>query len=238
MVVTRSHSGTAQAAWPDLQASITNLRRYPRVEHLPVSQKHAAVLVPLFQDADGVVRVILTLRSAKLNTHKGEVCRAGGRAGGKRDPSDGSDEATALREAQEELGLDPAQCEVITELPPFLSKHRLSVTPVVAVVPLHHRLQPNADEVEQIFTMPLHLFLQDVPSHTYKDVEWESMPYRLHYFQHEAFVVWGLTAAILIQVAQKALGRAPEFAENIPGGRPNTQLWFNKSKLTFREDTT
>lgn len=91
----------------------------------PVSAKHAAVLVPLFEDAEGVVRVILTQRASSLPTHSGEVCLPGG----KRDPGDADDAATALREAHEELGIPPAACRLLGALPPFLSKHLLSVRP-------------------------------------------------------------------------------------------------------------
>lgn len=89
----------------------------------PVSARHAAVLVPLFEDAEGVVRVILTQRASSLPTHSGEVCLPGG----KRDPGDADDAATALREAHEELGIPPAACCLLGALPPFLSKHLLSV---------------------------------------------------------------------------------------------------------------
>ncbi|DBA78794.1 TPA: hypothetical protein ACH3X1_008690 [Trebouxia sp. C0004] len=89
----------------------------------PVAPKAAAVLVPLFEDTDGVVRVLLTQRSANLSSHKGEVCLPGG----KRDPDDADDVQCALREAEEELGLQPSSVQVIAQLPPFISKHKLSV---------------------------------------------------------------------------------------------------------------
>ena len=65
----------------------------------------AQILPGARQDSEGVVRVLLTQRASSLSTHGGEVCLPGG----KRDGADGDDAATALREAHEELGLDPAQ---------------------------------------------------------------------------------------------------------------------------------
>ena len=91
-----------------------------------VSHKLAAVLVPLFADEGGDIHVVLTQRSSRLTTHSGEVCFPGG----KRDPGDTDDAATALREAEEELGIPPSAVAVVGCLPPFLSKHLLSVTPV------------------------------------------------------------------------------------------------------------
>jgi 8-oxo-dGTP pyrophosphatase MutT (NUDIX family) len=70
--------------------------------------------------------------------------------GGKRDEEDASDVACALREAQEEVGLQPAQADVLCLLPPLLSKHLLSVSPVVAIVPPSFCPDLNADEVSEV----------------------------------------------------------------------------------------
>ncbi|DBB13087.1 TPA: hypothetical protein ACH3X3_005816 [Trebouxia sp. C0006] len=195
-----------------------------------VAPKAAAVLVPLFEDNDGVVRVLLTQRSANLSSHKGEVCLPGG----KRDPEDADDVQCALREAQEELGLEPSSVQVIAQLPPFISKHKLSVTPVIGKIKTMKALTPNPSEVNAVFDMPLAAFLEDVPSHTSKDAEWQGIQYRLHYFEYNNFLVWGLTAAILIQVAQDAFGRSTDFLELTPGSRPYHQLFFNGERLLWR----
>ncbi|EFN57864.1 hypothetical protein CHLNCDRAFT_17375, partial [Chlorella variabilis] len=183
--------------------------------------KFAAVLVPLFEDpASGEVHVVLNQRSSKLNTHSGEVCFPGG----KRDPADADDIATALREAQEELSLDPAAVRVVACLPPFLSKHLLSVTPVVGVIPPHLRFSPNPSEArgeETVFTVPLRRFLEAGPGYSSKDVEWQpGVPYRLHYFDYvhrgTSYCIWGLTAGMLIVIAEIAFGRTPDFQPNPP----------------------
>lgn len=200
----------------------------------PVAPKAAAVLVPLFEDENGVVRVLLTQRSANLSTHQGEVCLPGG----KKDLEDSDDVHCALREAQEELGLDPNTVQIIAQLPPFISKHKLSVTPVIGRLMTTNALTPNASEVNAVFDMPLAAFLEDVPSHTYKDADWQGIKYRLHYFQYNNFIVWGLTAAMLIQVAQHAFARPTDFLELTPGSRPYHQLFFNGERLLWQDPQT
>lgn len=127
------------------------------------------------QDPSGDIFVVLTQRSSRLPTHSGEVCLPGG----KRDPGDADDVATALREAHEELGIDPSAVSVVGRLPPFLSKHLLSVTPVVGTIPPDLSLRPNRGEVASVFTAPLRMFVEGGPMHYTRDVEWEAgVPYR------------------------------------------------------------
>lgn len=91
--------------------------------HPQVSAKQAAVLIPLFESNNGDIHVILTQRSPRLNSHAGEVCFPGG----KKDEHDADAICTALREADEELGIPPDAVNVLTTLPPILSKvHSLS----------------------------------------------------------------------------------------------------------------
>lgn len=219
-----------------LDRVLSNLRTGCSVEpQKPVSSKFAAVLVPLFDDEDGEIHVVLTRRSSRLNTHAGEVCFPGG----KRDPGDADDTATALREAHEELGLDPVHVQVVGCLPAFLSKHLLSVTPVLGVIPSGLRFRPNAAEVESVFSAPLRMFLEAGPGYRSRDVEWApGVPYRLHYFDYEfegrSFLIWGLTAGMLIVVAELAYGRPPEFQASPPGALPYTALSFNGQRLEMR----
>mmetsp|Transcript_27144 Transcript_27144/g.50022 ORF Transcript_27144/g.50022 Transcript_27144/m.50022 type:complete len:621 (-) Transcript_27144:830-2692(-) len=135
---------------------VERLLKYHEGNYAPVSDRAAAVLVGLFADSNGVVRVLLNQRTAKLSTHGGEVCLPGGK---REDRDRGDDVITALREAYEELGLDPRSCRVLAKLPPVLSKHLLSVTPVITLLPPNFRPVINPDEVATFFTMPLAAFL-------------------------------------------------------------------------------
>lgn len=239
MVETRRTPRTATDI--SLTEAIANLRRHHSntPAPTPVSSKHAAVLIPLFESKDGEIHVILTQRSSKLRKHAGEVCFPGG----KREDADADDVATALREAQEELGIDPGCVNVIVSMPPVLSKHLLSVTPVIATVPADLRFEPSPLEVEQVFSAPLAMFLEAGPGYSHRDVEWETsngkpLPYRLHYwdyqYKNQNFLIWGLTAGILVVAAEQALGRAAAFPLNPPGAMPYTALAFESGQLVFR----
>eukprot|EP00271_Cylindrocystis_brebissonii_P018575 TRINITY_DN5348_c0_g1_i1.p1 TRINITY_DN5348_c0_g1~~TRINITY_DN5348_c0_g1_i1.p1 ORF type:complete len:402 (-),score=54.69 TRINITY_DN5348_c0_g1_i1:312-1517(-) len=184
--------------------------------------RNAAVLVPLFFSAarQGEVRVWLTKRASKLSSHSGEVSLPGG----KRDAADIDDEATALREAHEEIGLKPAEVVVVARLEPFLSKHLLTVTPVVGLLAHGNSFQPqvNPSEVEAAFSAPLAMFLKEQSSHRITDTSWMDLPYRIHHFDYDSedgqgrFNVWGLTAAMLIRTASVVFRRKPEFGEFHP----------------------
>ena len=116
----------------------------------------AAVLVPLFEEA-GEARVVLTVRSSHLRSHRGEVAFPGGRL------EDGEDEvAAALREASEEIGLDPATVTVVGQLTTRTTAVSYStMTPVVATLPGRPQLDAHPAEVDRIFDVALSDLLAD-----------------------------------------------------------------------------
>jgi 8-oxo-dGTP pyrophosphatase MutT (NUDIX family) len=155
----------------------------------------AAVLVPLVV-RDGL-HVLLTQRTAHLNSHSGQIAFPGGKV----DPEDRDAAHTALREAQEEVGLDADHVEVIGNLPEYATGSGFVVTPVLALVSAQAQFTPNPHEVADVFEVPLQ-FLMDPANHRHHAVEWAgrtrhwmSMPY---YQQAgpERFI-WGATAAML-----------------------------------------
>ncbi|XP_078066678.1 peroxisomal coenzyme A diphosphatase NUDT7 [Mustelus asterias] len=168
----------------------------------------ASVLVPLLIKNEEL-QVLLTVRSMKLHSSRGEVCFPGG----KRDPRDRTEIDTALREAHEEIGLPPDQVEVICKLVPIINKDDILVTPVVAFISDTFHPQPNADEVSDVFILPVYHFL--------KSEEHTSTPYDagmlLHFFTfkdrqlNKSFTIWGLTAQLCVIVAFIALGQKPLF---------------------------
>ncbi|XP_062095868.1 nudix hydrolase 15, mitochondrial-like [Humulus lupulus] len=181
------------------------------------SPKKAAVLVCIFEGDGGDLRVILTKRSSNLSTHSGEVALPGGKA----DEGDADDVETALREAREEIGLDPSLVNVVTVLDPFFTKNGLPVVPVIGVLSDKKAFTPalNAAEVEAIFDAPLEMFLKD-ENRKAEEKEWKGHKYLLHYFDFEAesnkFVIWALTAGILIETASLVYQRPPAFLEQRP----------------------
>ncbi|MDH0380395.1 CoA pyrophosphatase [Comamonas aquatica] len=160
----------------------------------PRTPAHAAVLVPLVLREE--LTVLLTQRTEQLSTHSGQVAFPGGR----QDPEDADATATALREAQEEVGLDPGQVEVLGSLPVYETGTAFMVTPVVALVQPVAALHPNPYEVADVFEVPLRFLLD--PAHHQRhrlhwqglEREWFSMPYldagRERY-------IWGATAGML-----------------------------------------
>lgn len=144
----------------------------------------------------GKPTLILTERTTHLSTHSGQVAFPGG----KRDPTDRDAAHTALREAQEEVGLDPAHVEVIGTMPTYTTGTRFIITPVVALVEPSHRITPNPHEVADAFEVPLEFLMNPAHHHRHHIVadgirrDWFSMPYMDG--ATERFV-WGATAGML-----------------------------------------
>ena len=109
----------------------------------------ASVLVPLVLRDE--VTVLLTQRTAHLNDHPGQISFPGGRA----EPEDADAVATALREAHEEIGLEPFEIEVLGSLPTYTTSTGFIVTPVVALVQPGATLRPDPIEVAEVFEVPL-----------------------------------------------------------------------------------
>ncbi|KAJ4703602.1 nudix hydrolase 15, mitochondrial-like [Melia azedarach] len=181
------------------------------------STKRAAVLVCLFEGNDGDLRVFLTKRSSTLSSHAGEVALPGG----KREETDADDVETALREAKEEIGLDSSLVDVVTVLEPFVTKNGMTVVPVISILPNRKAFipAPSAAEVDTIFDAPLEMFLKD-ENRRAEEKEWMGNKYLLHYFDYEAegkkYVIWALTAGILIHAASVVYQRPPAFLERRP----------------------
>ena len=169
--------------------------------------QQAAVLIALvMRGPDGQTpHLLLTQRAAHMKTHSGQVAFPGG----KLDPQDTSLQAAALREANEEVGLHAKHVQVLGQLPVYLTGTAYHVTPVVALVSADLTLAANADEVADVFEVPL-AFLMNPANHRRHQFEangavrhWFSMPYPepLLAGQGEAQVVerfiWGATAGML-----------------------------------------
>lgn len=200
----------SQLGFPESATMIQNPDKF--------SPKKAAVLICLFEGDDGDLRVILTKRSSKLSTHSGEVSLPGGKA----EEGDKDDAATAKREAEEEIGLDPKLVNVVTVLEPFLSKHLLRVVPVIGILHDKKAFKPvlNPAEVESVFDAPLEMFLKD-ENRSQEEREWMGEKYLIHFFDYidieqKKYLIWGLTAGILIRAASIVYKRPPAFIEQNP----------------------
>lgn len=190
------------AAPPDWAPEVV---REPRFGERAPAQ--AAVLIPIVQRdlAEGGPTILLTLRTAHLSTHSGQIAFPGGKV----DRDDASVRAAALREAHEEVGLAPEKVQVIGELPIYVTGTSFLVTPVVGLVQPDMTLNPNPGEVADVFEVPL-AFLMNPTHHRRHTVDWQggrrewfSMPYTEHRLngqgQAEAVerFIWGATAGML-----------------------------------------
>ncbi|GJN91155.1 hypothetical protein Rhopal_004173-T1 [Rhodotorula paludigena] len=210
----------------------------------PPDPCRAAVLVCLFGSRSGDnLNVLLSTRSATLRTYPGQVALPGG----KMDDTDLNLEATARREAYEEVGIpiDTTRIRYLTALPPFLARSMMLVTPIVCFV-LDYSLKPelNPSEVDDLFSFPLEAFLTSSPSHpvfhhphppavqegripyhSTEDYGWyEGRKHRFHSFEADPQAITGLTAEILIHVAMIAYNRQPDFELYSPSQLPHDAL--------------
>jgi 8-oxo-dGTP pyrophosphatase MutT (NUDIX family) len=160
----------------------------------------AAVLVAFV--LDDPPSVLLTKRTAHLSKHPGQVSFPGGRI----DPTDTDAIAAALREAQEEIALDPARVTVLGSLSDFLTGTGYRITPVIGLVPAGLAFQPSPNEVEIVFELPLSVLLDpEAPRLHAREVEGRQRDFWV--WPHSEHYIWGATAAILVHLA-RAL-RAP-----------------------------
>jgi 8-oxo-dGTP pyrophosphatase MutT (NUDIX family) len=165
----------------------------------------AAVLALLFPDEDGLARIVLIERTTGGGHHSGEVSLPGG----KTEPEDADMTATALREAAEEVALDPvaAGVRVIGVLESFwIPVSDFAVTPVVAIAEHHPALVASPAEVARIVEAPIAMFLPDAP---FEIVERTVRDWPLRYgaYAIDGLSVWGATARVLSQLGAVLAGR-------------------------------
>lgn len=151
----------------------------------------SAVLIALF-DGDRGAEVLLTRRAWHLRSHKGEVCFPGGRQDERETPVQ-----AALREAYEEVLLDPSQVTVVGELDHLATLASYSlIVPIVARLDQRPVLSAGTSEVDRIFTTPLVDFLRE---DTYREEHWtrDNITFPVTFFELDDETVWGATARLL-----------------------------------------
>lgn len=166
-----------------------------RPRRVPWVMPEAAVLIPVTDSDDP--SIILTRRADHMKTHSGQVAFPGG----KRDAEDSDLQATALREAEEEIGLNPAQVRLLNPLSDVISLHGIKVTPFVGLVPAGLQLQPCEAELDAIFHVPVRWLLQDPRSHT-DVIRVAETTFYVPSFPFGEYTIWGLSAMMLVELLQ------------------------------------
>ena len=162
--------------------------------------KDAAVLVGIVTHP-GEAAVVLTQRTEHLASHAGQIAFPGGKI----DRDDASPVATALREAEEEIGLDPTDAVPVGCLPAYASNSGYRIVPVVAFVRPGLVWRPNPGEVADVFEVPLG-FLMSGANHRVASRVWQG---RRRYFYEMPFedrYIWGVSAGILRQIFERTWG--------------------------------
>ena len=166
----------------------------PPVEEL----RQAAVLIAVTDSEHP--ELIYTLRSNKVGSHGGEVSFPGGMF----EKEDKDLQNTALRESQEETGLDQSKVNILGPIDTVVSRFNISVTPYVGIVPNNIELNNNSDEIEACFRVPLSFLLKD-KRHRNDEINRNGDIFFMPAYSFDSYIIWGLTAMITVDFLNIAL---------------------------------
>ena len=159
----------------------------------------AAVLVPLVDRPHGLT-VLLTRRTDHLHHHAGQVSFPGGRV----EEGDPNPVVTALRETEEEVGLDPALVRIVGRLDTYVTRTGFEIVPVVGLLPDGIAPTPDPFEVADVFEIPLS-FVVNPRNHEIHSREFKGQQRRFYVIPYENHYIWGATAGMLVNLAHVLL---------------------------------
>ncbi|MEH6445280.1 MAG: CoA pyrophosphatase [Oceanospirillaceae bacterium] len=165
---------------------------------LDLDLQEAGVLIAITDEFEP--QVVLTKRAIQLSSHGGEIAFPGG----KRDDTDTDIVFTALREAQEEIDLNPEQVHVLCSMSDNVSLHKLKVSSCVGVIAADIVLKANPDELECLFKVPLKFFL-DSNNRSDHLPQYQAKAKYAPCYVFEGHLIWGLTSYILVDFLNVAL---------------------------------
>ncbi|MEM5516679.1 CoA pyrophosphatase [Henriciella sp. AS95] len=153
--------------------------------------RRAAVLVPIIPRKQGPM-ILLTHRPDTMPTHPGQVAFPGGKV----DPVDADEVEAALREAHEEVGVEPDSVELISRGAPYLTGTGFRIVPVIGVLPADFIPVPDPTEVADVFETPLS-FLMDEANHNRRSTVWRGGERDYYEMPYQGHRIWGVTAGII-----------------------------------------
>ena len=162
---------------------------------VPTDPRHAAVLVPIVE-RDGRLTVLLTRRSDDLPVHRGQISFPGGRV----EDDDENHIETALRESEEEIGLDRGEVEIVGRLDTYVTRTGFSVTPVIGFLRPPLELTACPIEVAEIFEVPL-AFVLDRANQERHSREWQGKTRHFFVLPYKHYYIWGATAGMLVNLS-------------------------------------
>ena len=173
---------------------IINYPGRPPVDEL----RKAAVLIAITDSKDP--ELIYTLRSNKVGSHGGEVSFPGGMY----EKEDKDLKNTALRESEEETGLDKTKVNILGPIDTVVSRFNVSVTPYIGIVPRDIQLNDNSDEIEACFRVPLSFLLKD-KRHRNDEINRNGDKFFMPAYEYDSYIIWGLTAMMTVDFLNIAL---------------------------------
>lgn len=198
-----------------------------RLDHVVMPE--AAVLLPIVERP--APTLLFTRRASHLSTHSGQVAFPGG----KRETFDSDLYATALREAEEEIALDPCLVQPLGRLSDVISLHGIRVTPWVGIIPPDLPLIADPGELDAIFEVPLSHFLDDHRTHT-DVITVDGVAHYVPSYHVDGHVIWGLSAMMLVELLAEGFGMSIDLYQRPVG--PLRHYPERTSRLSRHKATT
>ena len=165
----------------------------------PVEELRKAAVLIVVTESDNP-ELIYTLRSNKVGSHGGEVSFPGGMF----EDEDITLENTALRESEEETGLDKSKVKIIGPIDTVVSRFNISVTPYIGVVPDNIVLNDSSEEIEACFRVPISFLLED-KRHRNDEIDRNGEKFFMPAYAYDSYIIWGLTAMMTVDFLNVAL---------------------------------